>query len=111
MRQVLPVLNPGLTQAVDGDRCSGWRGHLHTMLLTTEVVAHIPQLGSRLIRHIGAALDVLRAHLLWLTIATGLGTNCAAGDGPANGGDIVAPSATNLMPDYAANQGARLVAA
>ena len=99
-------LCPGLTQFVDSHRRPRRRGHLHAMRLATEIVGDVPVIGIGLVGHGVAALDIPGLQRLLATAATDLGAHCGPGDSSAGCGDVLAPSAADLVAQDAADDGA-----
>ena len=76
------------------------------MPLASEVVADIPIVGAGLAGYAFATLHIPGISLLRATIATDIGAHCCPRDGATGSGDILTASATNLVAQNAANDGA-----
>lgn len=100
------ALCPGLTLLVDRHGGSGRCGHLHAMLLAAEGVGDIPIVGMGLAGHIFATLDVPGLYRLSIAAATDIGAHRGPRYSPAGSGDILTPSASDLVTQNAADDGA-----
>ena len=76
------------------------------MLLAPEDVSDIPVVGLGLAGYAGATLDILGTRLLCAAVATDVGTHRGSRDSAAGSGDILTASATDLVTENAANDGA-----
>jgi hypothetical protein len=76
------------------------------MLLAAEAVDDIPVIGSSLAGHVLATLDVFGLHLLSAAVATDVGAHRAPCDNATDSGEISTASATDLVPENAADYGA-----
>src|SRR5688572_27402143 len=97
-------LRAGFTLSVDSYSGPRGRGHLNAMILSAEVIGDIPVVGPRFARHAGTLLYVLGFCLL--ACAPDVGANRSACHSATDGGDILTASATYLVTENAANDGA-----
>src|SRR5436309_2418628 len=74
------------------------------MLLSAEVVGHVPVVRPCLAGSGCASLHVLRVRLLATAVAAHVGADQAPGDGAARGCDVPAASAADLMAENSADQ-------
>lgn len=100
------ALSPGLAPLVDRHGGSRGGGHLHAMRLAAEVVGDIPEVGTGLVGRRFATLDIPGLDGLPAAVATDVGAYCGPCDSPAGGGDILAPSVTDLVAQNATYDGA-----
>src|SRR5487761_2120610 len=58
---------PRLAVAIDRDRRSRWRGHLHMVHLAAKCVGHVPPVGMIIVRDSRATLDVVTVDIRLVT--------------------------------------------
>ena len=88
---------------IDHDAASGGRARLHMMQNATKMISDLPIFRTRVRLDGGAALNILAVHLR--SAATDIRADCCPGYCAAGSGHIPAASATDLVPEHAANHG------